>query len=242
MTRIGVVGGVGPLAAAYFYERLLRLSGATKDEDYPAVVLAAEQVPSRVDHLLHGGPNPLPALLRAIQQLERAEVDMIAIPSVTTHAYRAALTAATAIPVLDLLAETGTTLVRSGLHRPLILGTSATTTLRLLEPYFPAAIDPHYPDAEAQQTINNFIDLVKRGQPTNPLRAQLTTWINCALRIDQTLDCVVLGCTELSVIAPKPQRELPLVDVTEVLAKAVLATVATPGCGRPFRELAGLGE
>ena len=46
MNRLGIVGGVGPYAAAHFYRRVLDLCPAVTDEKYTAVILIAEQIPA----------------------------------------------------------------------------------------------------------------------------------------------------------------------------------------------------
>ncbi|WP_018680186.1 aspartate/glutamate racemase family protein [Actinokineospora enzanensis] len=220
MTRIGIVGGVGPIAAAHFYERLLRLSGASTDETYPAVVLVAERVPSRVAHLVGTGPSPLPTLIDAARRLERAGAGVVAIPSVTTHAYRDDIAAAVRVPVCDLLSDTGAALDRLGFRRPLILATEATACLRLLEPHLTNGTEPEYPDPAGQRVIDGLIDAVKRHSPAESLRADLTEWL--VRRLGAEPDCVLLGCTELSVIAPGVDLPVPVLDVADVLARSVL--------------------
>jgi aspartate racemase len=227
MKRVGIVGGVGPYASVHFYQRLLQLSGAIADEDYPAAVMVAEQVPSRIAHLLGSGESPLPILLHAVRQLERAGADVIVIPSATTHAYRDELAAAVDVPVGDLLAETGARLRRDGFLRPMILATEATATLRLLERNLARGTVALYPDHFAQRDVGDFITGVKRGDSVVTLKAEFADWIKQMLwRQGGDPDCVVLGCTELSVIAPEVPVSVPIVDVTDVLVRAILPDAA----------------
>lgn len=222
--RIGIVGGVGPYASLHFCSELLRLSGATTDEAYPATVLVAEQLPSRGKHLLHGGPSPLPLLLRTVEQLESAGAEVIAIPSATTHAYRPQLAQAVDVPVCDLLAETAAVLERNGRRRPLFLATEATVSLGLFEPYLASGIVARYPDSRLQGDVVEFIARVKRGEPVPGLREEFARWVErLGIREDGDPDCAVLACTELSMIAPAQTDGRGVVDVTEVLARAILA-------------------
>ncbi len=227
MTQVGIVGGVGPHASLHFYQRFLQLSPAGLDEEYPTAVLVAEKVPSRIDHLLGRGPSPLPALLETVRKLERAGVDTIVIPSATTHAYWEPLAAATSVPLGHLLVETGKELRRERLSRPLILATAASVALRSFEPHLPPGCGAVYPAAFDQDTVNDLIDRVKRGDSFSTLRDQFTAWLR-TLICDGNLapDCVVLGCTELSVIAPRAPLPLPVVDVTDVLVRSVLPAPA----------------
>ncbi|SCK37845.1 Aspartate/glutamate racemase [Streptomyces sp. WMMB 322] len=224
--RIGIVGGVGPYASLHFCSEVLRLSGATTDDAYPATVLVAEQLPSRIAHLLGGGASPLPLLLRTVEQLEQAGVDVIAIPSATTHAYRPQLTQAVSVPICDLLAETAAALERNRYRRPLFLATEATVGLGLFEPHLALGTVARYPGPQHQDDIGDFIARVKRGEPIPELRNEFAQWIE-QLKIghegDPDPDCAVLACTELSMLAPAAAGRTHLIDVTEVLASAVLA-------------------
>ncbi|CCH20564.1 putative aspartate racemase FomE protein [Micromonospora lupini str. Lupac 08] len=226
--RLGVVGGVGPLAVAHFYQRLIQLTPAVEDDEHLEVVLVAERVPSRIAYLRGVGPSPVPALLRAAKHLEAAGVDALVIPSATTHAFRDDVARAVAVPVLDLLAEVGAVLAGRGFRRPVFLATAPTARLRLYEPHLQAGTRPLYPSAPAQRRVDALIDGVKRGEPVEALRAGLTELI-AAGPWPIGADCVVLACTELPVIAPRGGAgPLPLVDVTEVLAHAVLARRLMP--------------
>ncbi|SBT65884.1 aspartate racemase [Micromonospora sediminicola] len=222
MKRIGIVGGVGPYAAAHFYRRILDLCPAVTDEEYAAVILVAEQIPSRIDHQLARGPSPLPALEEAVRRLCVAGADLIAIPSATTHVYRADLLRESRVPIVDLLLEVAAHLERADLCRPLILATEATVALRSFEPLFSSATRAIYPDPHGQRQITDFIYRVKRGEPSDRTRAEFTQCVRALLRAHPDADCVVLGCTELSVIAPAVEVAVPIVDATDVLAHAAL--------------------
>lgn len=220
--RVGVIGGVGPLAAAHFLIRLIQLTPAERDEDHLPAVLAAEPVPSRIAHLLGRGPSPLPALLTSARSLVAAGADLIVIPSATTHGYHAQIAAEVPVPVLDLLAETAAALDTRGCRRPLLLATEATSTLRLFERRLPDRLLPRYPEHAQQQRVSALIDSVKRGAPVEHLRADLTELLRSA-SWPADVDCVLLACTELSVITPRtnPLR-IPVLDVADILATAAI--------------------
>jgi aspartate racemase len=222
--RIGIVGGLGPYASLHFCREVLRLSGATTDDAYPAINLMSEQVPSRRAHLLGRGASPLPVLLRTVEQLERAGAEVIAIPSATTHAYLPELAKAVSVPICDLLAETAAALERNRCRRPLLLATEMTVGLGLFEPYLSDDTVARHPDPEHQGDINDFIARVKRGDPVPELWEEFTHWVErLEIGRDGDPDCVVLACTELSLLAPPVDGRTQVIDVTEVLAEAVLA-------------------
>ncbi|MEO6504225.1 MAG: amino acid racemase [Jatrophihabitantaceae bacterium] len=223
MMRIGIVGGVGPLAAANFYRRVIELSPASRDEDHLPVVLVSEQVPSRVEHLLGRGPSPVQALQRAVRMLTAAGVGAIAVPSATTHAYLPDMQAVTEVEIFDLLGETAREIEQGDFDRVMILATRATVHLRLFETRLRHCV-PEYPDIEGQNVVDQLIEQVKRGAPEPPLRERLQRVVSSWSGSDVA---VVLGCTELGVIASEPPAGVTVIDASEVLARRVVRSALT---------------
>jgi aspartate racemase len=225
--RVGIIGGVGPLASAHFYLRLIELAGARRDEDHLPVVVVSERVPSRIAHLAGDGTDPLPVLLSAARTLVRAGVDVIAIPSATTHVYRRRIAAEVWVPVFDLVAETGRALARGGFRAPVFLATRATASLGLYEPHLSGSAKALYPDVAGQAVVDEIIDGVKGGTPVRLLRRRLDGLLSRAPWPAEA-DVIVLGCTELPVLMGEHEAAgTPVLSVTDVLARAVLSTCAT---------------
>ena len=64
MKKLGILGGMGPLAGAYFFLRFSQLTAAQRDDGHPEVVLySASGIPDRTAWLTGRGESPLPALL-----------------------------------------------------------------------------------------------------------------------------------------------------------------------------------
>lgn len=124
---IGIVGGPGPLACAHFYARLVELTQADSDSAHPEVMLlSSPDVPSRLAHLLEGGPSPVPALQLVARRLERAGAEVIAVPSLTAQAFLDRIATAVAIPVIDMLTAVAGQLRTSGVRRPALAVTDGT--------------------------------------------------------------------------------------------------------------------
>src|SRR4030095_9258025 len=96
---LGVLGGMGPVATADFFAKLLVATPASRDEDHiPTLVHSLPQIPSRPAAILRGGPSPLPALLRARDRLITAGATMLAMPCNTAHHWHADLTRGLNLP------------------------------------------------------------------------------------------------------------------------------------------------
>ncbi|QYA98312.1 aspartate/glutamate racemase family protein [Streptomyces anulatus] len=100
--KVGILGGLGPLACAHFCTRLVEPTPAGTDSGHPEVILmSSPDIPSRLAHLPEGGPSPVPALQRVARRLEQAGSERIAVPSVTTQAFLDDIAAAVAVPVFS---------------------------------------------------------------------------------------------------------------------------------------------
>lgn len=224
---VGILAGLGPLAGAFFYQRLIHLTPATSDQQHLKVLLVSDPgIPSRVNHLLGCGPSPAPVLQSLARQLQDWGADILVIPSATTHAYFQEISSVVTIPVINLLAEVGATLSRLAYRRVAFVATSATAQLRLFDPYLPQGVEAVYPDGATQRDVQQLVDAVKGGAPLEMLQSQLASialkpWAAGA-------SCLVLGCTELPLIAPEAALPIPLLSVTDVLVQALLLQRAEP--------------
>ncbi|MFD6276372.1 aspartate/glutamate racemase family protein [Streptomyces sp. NPDC060209] len=223
--KVGIVGGLGPLACAHFYARLVGLTKADSDSGHPEVMLlSSPDVPSRLAHLLEGGPSPVPALQRVARRLERAGSEVIAVPSLTTQAFLDEIAEAVAIPVVDMLTAVVEQLCAAGVQRPALAVTDGTRGAGGLHQALTAAgLTPVYPDQHVQARIQECVTLVKAGR-THAARVRFRTL--AAAPWAAAGDAFVIGCTDLSPL----QADLPPGghDVGDLYARAVLARAATP--------------
>lgn len=222
---IGIVGGLGPMAGADLYRRLVRRSAATSDQAHEAVVLISDPaIPSREDHILGTGPSPVPALLQVVTRLEMCGADVIGIASFTTHAYYDDIAAATTVPVIDLVAATVDALTASEIDRVAVLGARVSRRLGLLERRISGHPEVVMPPEPEQVAIDELITGVKRHGDEPRLRRLLTAaldakWIGEA-------DAVLLSCTDLAPLLPEPRDGV--LCVSDILAEALLRKASTP--------------
>ena len=79
---LGVLGGMGPLATAFFFETVVKLTDAASDQEHiPTIVLNDVLIPDRTEYILDPTrPSPLPRLLSDVKKLESWGAECIAIP------------------------------------------------------------------------------------------------------------------------------------------------------------------
>ena len=102
-----------------------------------------------------------------------------------------------------------------------LLASSATHKIKLFEPLFEqAGLILHYPDDTTQDVVMQVIRSVKAGSLTDRIvddyNNQLATLSN------QGAECLLLGCSELSVLYHQTKGTLPVVDSLQVLADAIV--------------------
>jgi aspartate racemase len=218
---VGIIGGLGPAAGAAFYLELVRATAAMADEDHPGVVLRSPAgLPDRRQHLLGHGRSPLPALQAVARDLERDGVDVIALPSATTHAYWSEIQESTTVPLINLLAETAKVIDSNGYTRPALLATGPSICLGLFDRHLQPGCPPLTPDAATQHVVGTVVDGVKANRDLDQLAGTLQEAVSRSWA--EGADALLLGCTELHLLADRLTVPLPVIDCSSVLAAAVL--------------------
>lgn len=221
LPRIGVLGGMGPLATADFLAKLAHATLVTRDQDhFPVTVDSTPQIPDRVAALEGRGDDPLPALVAVAARLHAAGCALIAMPCNTAHLWYDRLAAQTALPIMHIAdavdAELGSA------RRVGLLGTTATIRHRL----FPARLGETrewlQPDSfELEYYLMPGIAAVKAGDLARGRELLGEAAKRLAMR---GADVLVLGCTEIPLVLEPGDVDVPLVDATRALARHTIAS------------------
>jgi aspartate racemase len=220
---IGVLGGMGPLATVCFLQRVVEQIKADRDQDYVPIILnCAPQIPDRSAAILRKGKSPLPELKRALAQLEAVSPDFVCMPCNTAHFWYAELTEGLAIPFvhivdpvihkLNIFAKSQTCVG--------LLATNATIKAEIYQQRAGKSYEWTIPDDITQYSfVDSAIGLIKGGRQSDaiPLIRQAMRYL-----VDvKHVRIIVLGCTELSLIADWLDPEVIIVDSAGVLARWV---------------------
>jgi aspartate racemase len=223
---LGVLGGMGPLASAEFMRRLTLLTPAERDQDHvPAVLVSDPRVPDRTAARLHGGEDPLPALVRGIRVLEATGCGAIAIPCNTAHGWFEGMSKATELPIIHIVDAAEADLRRQGVRpdRIGLMGTAGTLAMRLYQNRLesrgwecmvptPDEMASHVSPAIAQVKSNN---VAGAYAPLAEIASRL---------MERGASAVVLGCTEIPLgIDAGPVLPFPVTDTIAALARASIA-------------------
>ena len=222
---VGILGGMGPEATVDLMRRVIAGTPARDDADHIRMLVDSNPgVPSRIEALIDcTGESPVPCLVEMARGLERQGADFLVIPCNTAHHYHTEVAAAVDVPVLNLVEMTTREAcgVCPDLTRAGLLASSALQRIRLYEPWFERlGVGVLYPGSEIQRALMALIRAVKAGRYTT---AQVAACDRAAEDLKaQGAQCLVVACTELSVIAERLNTDLPVCDAADVLARAVI--------------------
>jgi len=224
---IGVLGGMGPQATCDLFQKLINATPARTDQEHLHIIIDNNPaIPDRSAYILGSGPDPTPALVESACRLAQAGCDFLVIPCNTAHCFIRAVEEAAGIPVLNmveitaeearrrlkpgeavgLLATTGT--VKSGLYHEAL----ARQGLSLITP------------SEADQKV--LMELIygpqgiKAGFTGKDLRAQF--WLLAERLVSRGARLVIAGCTEIPLVLEDGDISVPVLDSTDLLAKAAV--------------------
>ena len=168
---VGVLGGTGPAATAYFLQRLVERTEARCDQDHVRTLAFNDTaIPDRTAFLLgRSDRSPLEALIEDGRLLEACGCDLLALPCNTAHGFFDELQGALGIPVVHMVRETAAAASAVGLARIGVLATSGTVAADLYgREAARLGVDCLYPDATTQGQVNRVIfDEVKAGRPVD---------------------------------------------------------------------------
>lgn len=220
---LGVLGGMGPLATADFFRKLIEETPAQYDEEHvPVVVYSVPQMPNRDHAITRGTESPLPHMLAGMMALRKLEVGAVAIPCNTAHHWFDELQRASGLPILHIADAACRELQKRGSERACVglLCTEATIAARIYEDRLRAhGIECILNPLEERQSLVRFaIDEVKRGRLEEAGRAVERA---AELLFERGAETVILGCTELPVAldAVRSAAAQRCIDATRALAK-----------------------
>lgn len=231
---LGILGGLGPLSSAYFYEMITYHTKALRDQDHIDIILSSRATtPDRTDFILGKSKNsPVPYMVEDAKLLEQYGADAIVIPCNTAHYFIEEVRNSVSVPVPSILEESAKHIKNSGFKKPLILATQGTIESDSYQRALTEVeVEWAIPSVSEQEIVTKTIYAgVKAGNVEN-VEELYSVAMN---HFKKDCDCVILGCTELSVLKPrlnaleelqdraKSSLSLTFIDSLECLANVVI--------------------
>lgn len=125
--KLGILGGMGPAAAAEFLRLLAAGAPAQNDAGHPYLLMLSDPgIPDRTDGILGAGPDPLPAMRRDLLRLAEWGADLLAVPCNTAHHFIDRFRADLPIPLVHIVEATVDAARRRSPQGAWLLSTSGT--------------------------------------------------------------------------------------------------------------------
>ena len=200
LKRIGVLGGMGPLATQFFYGMIIANTDAKRDQDHvDMIILNHASMPDRTEALLSGDTKALyPKLLEDCVFLEKSGVSHIVIPCNTAHFFMDKLQAEINIPIINMVREVVKDVkeakgegIKAG-----ILATDGTIKLGVYQTEMEReGLIPVIPSEDNQRRVMKIIyDGIKSGG-----EIELEDFMAIEREmIEKGCEYIIMGCTELS--------------------------------------------
>jgi aspartate racemase len=219
--KLGIVGGLGPAASAYFYGLITDLTDARYDQHHIEIILYSKpQIPDRTAYIQKmNTENPVPLIIDTANKLVAMGAENIAIPCMTVHTFYNEIARGVNAPVINALAETAAYLRARGVG---CVGLMATDGLiaggALCGLLAENGIDVIFPHSDDQSQIVKMIYEYKANCVVDISRA-----VNIAERMKQSgADVILLACTELSLLKRDADLGGHYVDMLEILARRAI--------------------
>jgi aspartate racemase len=236
---LGILGGVGTLATAFFVTRLAQLADARADQDHVTYIcLNHAKVPDRTAWLIgQSNENPKPVIADGLRFLEEAGADLIAIPCNTSHCFFDELQSSVKIPIINM-AEAAVARVMKNDPNARMVGILATTGTAATGLYQGIAakrgLESIMPEDADQALLMKIIyEGVKAG---NVSAADTEDFLTVADRLlARGADTLIVACTELSALCDMGGESVKgrkLIDAMDVLAGEAILGVGKKLKGR----------
>ncbi len=225
---IGILGGMGPDATLKLYEHIIRNTPAKRDQDHlPLVIYNLPTVPDRSNAILADGEDPTPHLLKGAQLLERAGVDVWAIPCVTAHCFLSPVLEQVNVPFISIIDATVTHVKKrhSELKTAGVLATTGTIHSGIFRDAFQAegyeVLVPSQDDQENLVMAAIFGERgIKAGFCDEVNQHKMRTAANNL--IARGAKILIAGCTEIPLVLSSAEVDVPVIDTLEILAKTLV--------------------
>ena len=223
---LGIIGGMGPMASAVFYDMISSKTDASCDqENLNLILLSHAGMPDRTEAILSKDEAQIEEvrskLLADAIFLQNAGCTAIAVTCNTAHYFVNMIEDELDIPFIHLIRETAEAVAsRIGAKKVAVLATDGTIETRLYQDELSKrGVIAFTPKAEVQALVMHEIyECIKSGKPADEeIWQKIEEYVKA-----EGCEAAVLACTELSVV----RKELSLgsfyFDPMDIMAERCL--------------------
>lgn len=223
---LGIIGGMGPMASAVFYDMISSKTDASCDqENLNLILLSHAGMPDRTEAILSKDEAQIEAVRSKLYAdaifLQNAGCTAIAVTCNTAHYFVNMIEDELDIPFIHLIRETAEAVASEfGARKVAVLATDGTIETRLYQDELSKrGVIAFTPKAEVQALVMHEIyECIKSGKPADEeIWQKIEEYVKA-----EGCEAAVLACTELSVV----RKELSLgsfyFDPMDIMAESCL--------------------
>jgi len=223
MKTIGIIGGMGPLASAHLYRKIVLKTEADLDQEHIHIIIDSNtNIPDRTRSILGTGESPLEELVKSAKVLECAGADFLIMCCNTAHYYHESIAREVGIPFLNMLEET-VRFIEKKYGKDAVVGLLATDgSLRtgIFDEYFRQAGIRIVKPVRTQKFV---MDYVYDGLKKNRFDDGRDKFMEAVEELRESgAQVFILGCTELSIANDMFFFGEEFVDPVDVLAESAI--------------------
>lgn len=219
---IGIIGGMGPLATADLFEKIIRHTKASCDQEHLHILIDNNTaIPDRTAALLRGGEDPLPQMYESAKRLEEDGADCLIMPCNTAHYFHQKLQKRLRVPLLNMIELTCQALHSQKITRAGLLATSGTIETEVYQRVARQfSLELLLPRPEEQACV---MDMIYSGVKAGRADYDPQKVFQAVERIlSEGAQTMILGCTELPLAVQMYHIQFPSIDPTLELAKGAI--------------------
>ena len=212
MYKLGVIGGMGPLATVKFYDKIVLNTEAYNDNEHiDLIVLNHSTMPDRTKCIIENKDTEfLNEIKKDLEILERIGIDVVAIPCNTSHYFYDEFKNFANLKIINMIEETILEIKRRGIKKVAVFGTLGTLNSKVYNKYAKEnGIEVKELSLEDKKTV---MDIIYKIKETNNLESKDFVEILNRYCNDKTIG--IIACTELSLLdIPENLNTIDALDV-----------------------------
>ncbi len=224
---IGILGGMGPEATLNFFEKIIRNTQATRDQDHLRVIIDNNpKIPDRTEAILGRGESTVPVIIKSGLSLTKAGADFMVIPCISAHFFIDELRRGLRLPILsafDAILE----LIKREFPSIKMVGLLATQGTiqsgRFEQKITEKGIETLVPNSDDQERVSSAIYTIKGSAIKREREKSKNALIDVANHlIEKGSQGIIAGCTEIPLVLNSRDLTVPVFDPLLILARAAI--------------------
>jgi aspartate racemase len=196
--KLGVIGGMGPLATVKFYDKVVLNTDAHNDNEHiDLVVLNHSTMPDRTRCIIEKKDLEfLNVIKKDLEILDNIGVDVVAIPCNTSHYFYDEFSKYTNLKIINMIEETILEIKRRGVKQVAVFGTIGTLNSKVYDKY--AQKYGIEVKELSDEDKNSVMDIIYKIKETNNLENK--EFIEILNKYCDKDTIGIIACTELSLL------------------------------------------